>query len=102
MNNFSTSAAAEIFASYPEWRTYAREETHEGTTYLVVEVPAPSVANVEHGLRIDTYNDEITVCFDFLHYHFYTWNVPEPGFESEAALPFVQGILSESVGVASW
>jgi hypothetical protein len=102
MDEFSTSAAEGIFASYPEWRAHAREETHDGETYLVVEVPTPSSANVEHGLRIETYNSEFTVSFDFYHSHFDTWNVREVGSEHEAALPFVQAIISENVGVASW
>ncbi|HZL95572.1 MAG TPA: hypothetical protein VFB99_18085 [Vicinamibacterales bacterium] len=102
MDAFSKSAAEQIFESYPEWKAYAREETYDGATYLVVDVPPPASANAEHGLRIDTHNDEITVSFDFYHSHFDTWNVREVGSEHEAALPFVQAILSEKVGVASW
>jgi len=102
MNEFSRSVAKEIFESFPDWKAYAREETHDGSTYLVVDVPAPPSAKVEHGLRIDTYDDEVSVSFDFYHSHFDSWQVQEPSSEDEAALPFVQAILAERVGVASW
>lgn len=103
MNQFSANIAEEIFANYPEWRSFAREEKskNEGT-YLYVEIQAPTAANTVHGLCISTDNDEVTVSFDFYHSHFEHWAVREAGFEYEAALPFVQALLSESVAVASW
>jgi len=103
MNQFSAAIADEIFASYPEWRSRAREETaQDGSTYLYVEVPAPAAANTTHGLEINTDNEEVTVSFDFYHSHFDCWKVRDHGFEHQAALPFVQAVLSERVAVASW
>jgi hypothetical protein len=103
MNEFSTTIAEEIFASYPEWRTRAREEdAQDGSTYLYIEVPTPAAANTTHGLEINTDNEEVTVTFDFYHSHFERWKVQESGFEHEASPPFVQALLSESVAVASW
>ena len=67
----------------------------------MIEPPTPTSANVEHGLRIDTYNDEITVSFDAYHSHFDTWDA-EPGYEHVAALPFVRALLTEQIGIASW
>jgi len=103
MNQFSATVAEEIFASYPEWRSRAREEdAQDGSTYLYIEVPAPAAADTTHGLEINTDNEEVTVSFDFYHSHFDRWKVQQPGFEHQAALPFVQALLSESVAVASW
>jgi hypothetical protein len=103
MNQFSAEVAEEIFASYPEWKPFARvEESSDGTMYLYVEVPSPALAQVEHGLTINTDNEEVTVSFDFYHSHFDSWKVREPDFEHQAALLFVQAVLSEEVAVASW
>ena len=103
MTPFATAVAAEIHASFPEWQAYSREEeADDGSTYLLVSVPAPADANTVHGLTISTDNEEVTVSFDFYHSHFDQWSVRRVGYEHEAALPFVQALFREGVGAASW
>ncbi len=103
MNAFSTDTAKEIFASYPEWKAYARQEKDEdGSAYLFIEIPAPQPADTDHGLTISTYDNEITVSFDFYHSHFDSWRDRGQAYGEYAALPFVQELLSETTAVASW
>lgn len=103
MDNFSLAAAEELFASFPHWRALARnEQAEDGTTYLVVEVPPPPEAHVEHGLVIDTSNGEITVGFDCYHAQFDRWTGDSKYFGTQSALDFVERIMSERIAVASW
>lgn len=99
-----TSNAAEVlFREFPEWRAFAREETaDDGAPFLVVEVPAPSAANVEYGLVIDTSNNEVTVGFDGYHSHFDDCVGGGEHFGMDAAVEFIKQIVSERVSVLSW
>lgn len=103
MNTHSTTAAEALFEAFPEWRQFARTETSEdGGSYLVVEVPAPPEAKVEHGLVIDTSNEEVTVGFDCYHTHFDDWVGDGEHFGTHAALQFISQVVSERVAVVSW
>jgi hypothetical protein len=103
MDAFSLAAANEIFDAFPKWRALAREEPADnGNSFLVVEVTPPASSNVEHGLVIDTDNEEITVGFDCYHCHFDTWVGDGEHFGTQAALEFVKQIISERVSVVSW
>lgn len=103
MNEFSIDAAEELFAAFPEWKKLARSESAEdGTEYLVIEVPSPPEAQVEHGLLINTANSEITVGFDCYHSHFDQWVGDGENFGTQAALEFIKQIVSERVAVVSW
>ena len=103
MDPFSLATANEIFAAFPEWRSFAREErADDGSTFLVVEVLPPDEANVERGLVIDTSNREVTVVFDCFHSHFERWRGDGDHFGAQAALEFVEGIINERVAVVSW
>ncbi|RZT94953.1 hypothetical protein EV670_2699 [Rivibacter subsaxonicus] len=57
---------------------------------------------VEHGLVIDSSNDEITVGFDCYHSHFDQWLGDGAHFGTTAALEFVKQIMTEQVAVVSW
>jgi len=71
MDAFSLSSAEELFTAFPQWRSLARTEVAAGgSPYLVLEVTPPPTADVEHGLVIDTSNEELTVGFDCYHSHF--------------------------------
>ena len=64
MSISSLAAADQLFVEFPDWRALSRTETAEdGTQYLVIEVTPPPQAMVEHGLVIDTSNEEVTVGF---------------------------------------
>jgi hypothetical protein len=103
MDAFSLATAAEIFSSFPEWRSLAREERDDqGDAFLVIEVPAPVGADVEHGLVLDTAREEVTVAFDCYHTHFDSWLEGNEPYEAGSALDFVNGILEERVAVLSW
>lgn len=103
MDAFSLAAANEIFDAFPEWRAFAREEhADDGSSFLVVQVTPPASANVEHGLVIDTSNDEFTVGFDCYHCHFDEWVGDGDQFGTRAALEFVEQIINERVAVVSW
>lgn len=68
MNMRALPVAEELFAAFPQWRSLARTDTaKDGSVYLVVEVAPPEKANVQHGLMINTSNEEITVGFDNLN-----------------------------------
>jgi hypothetical protein len=99
----SRIAAEELFAAFPHWRSLARNETSEGgDSYVVIEVQAPNEANVEHGLSIDTSNDEVTVEFDCYHAHFNDWTSDGEHSGTQTAIEFIKQILSERIAVISW
>jgi len=99
----SVAAAEQLFAEFPEWRALARsEKTADGMEYLVIEVAPPPQAMVEHGLVIDTSNEEVTVGFDSYHSHFDDWVGDGEQFGTKAAIEFIKQILSERTAVVSW
>src|SRR5438270_13193705 len=99
----SLAAAEQLFAEFPEWRALARTETAEGgAEFLVIEVAPPPQAMVEHGLVIDTSNDEVTVGFDCYHSHFDDWVGDGEHFGTQAAIEFIKQIVSERIVVVSW
>jgi hypothetical protein len=103
MDSFSLAAADEIFAAFPDWRSFGREEkTQDETSFLIIKVMPPKEANVEHGLVVDTSNQEITVGFDCYHSHFDHWVGDGSHFGTQAALEFVKQIVNEQVAVVSW
>jgi hypothetical protein len=103
MDPFSIAASNEIFAAFPEWRATAREEKAEdGSTFLVIEIAPTPEAQVEHGLVIDTANQEVTVGFDCYHSHFDESAGDGVNFGIEAALEFVRQIICERIAVVSW
>jgi hypothetical protein len=103
MDTFSIETANELFSVFPQWRQLARsEQAEDGTSYLVVEVSPPPEANVEHGLRIDASNGEVTVGFDCYHSHFDSLVGDGEHFGTKAALEFIKQLLSDRVAVISW
>jgi hypothetical protein len=99
----SLNAAEQLFVEFPEWRALSRGEKNEdGTEYLVIEVTPPAHAMVEHGLVIDTSNEEVTVGFDSYHSHFDDWVGDGEQFGTRAAIEFIKQILSERTAVVSW
>ncbi len=103
MDPFSLTTADEIFAAFPEWQAFAREEpADDGSFFLLIQITPPSESNVEHGLFIDTQNQEVTVGFDYYHSHFDQWIGDGDHFGIEAALEFVRQILNEEVAIVSW
>lgn len=99
----SLAAAEQLFAEFPEWRALARtEQSEDGNEFLVIEVVAPAQAMVEHGLVIDTSNEEITVGFDCYHSHFDEWVGDGEHFGTQAAIEFIKQIVSERTAVVSW
>jgi hypothetical protein len=57
---------------------------------------------VEHGLVIDTSNEEVTVGFDSYHSHFDDWGGDGDKFGTQAAIEFIKQIVSERTAVVSW
>ncbi|MDH5828911.1 hypothetical protein QFW80_00030 [Luteimonas sp. M1R5S18] len=98
-----SEAAKELFVEFPEWTEFVSwEAADDGTRYLVIQVPAPPMADVEHGLHIDTSNNEVTVGFDFYHSHFDDFIGDGEHFGTKAALEFIRQIVSERVAIVSW
>lgn len=92
-----------LFAEFPKWRSLAKLEVGaDGSEYTVVEVSPPAAANVEHGLVVDTANEEVTVGFDAYHSHFDDWVGDGSQFGTEAAIEFIKQLLQEKVAVVSW
>jgi hypothetical protein len=103
MDHFSEQTASEILAAFPAWRAHARaEQRDDGTSYFVLQIPAPTEAAVDHGLLIHTDNVEVTVGFDFYHSHFDSAVGDGEHFGTAAAVEFVRQILTERVAVVSW
>jgi hypothetical protein len=103
MDPFSIAASNEILAAFPEWRAIAREEPAEnGSSFLLIEVAPPAEAQVEHGLVIDTANQEVTVGFDCYHSHFDESVGDGRNFGTQAAVEFIRQIVSERIAVVSW
>jgi hypothetical protein len=97
------SLEEELFAAFPHWRGIARTETDdEGCEYVVVAVPTPAKASVEHGLVVDTAHGEITVAFDFYHTHFHEYVGYGGHMGTGAAAAFIEDLMSEHVAVVSW
>lgn len=92
-----------MLASYPEWAPFAVEETYKGSEpYLVVAVAPPPEAKTDLPLRIITWDEEVTVDFDYYHTHFDRWNPDEGDDRHKSALLFVQAILEERIAAVSW
>lgn len=103
MSDFPLDDAQALFAVFPEWRAFARSEAEEsGVPYLVVHVPAPAEADEEHGLTIDTSNEEVTVGFDCYHSHFNAWDGDGEDVGTLAALEFIKQVVHERVAIVSW
>jgi len=103
MSPFSCRIRNEIVVSYPFWEQYAVEETYKGSEpYLVITVPVPKEADTGLPLRIITWDDEITIDFDYYHTHFDRW-YPEPNDNRQnSGLLYVQELIEEKFAVASW
>jgi len=103
LDSLSATVALALFEAFPHWRAHARSHAaDDGSRFLVVTVPAPSAANVEHGLTIDTEAREITVGFDVYHAHFDAWSPDASESATRSALEFVRGIVDETLSVASY
>ena len=71
-------------------------------TYLVVTVPVNGDTKETLPLRISTWDEEITVDFDYYHAHFDRWD-PEPGdSRHQSALLYVRELIAEHIAAASW
>lgn len=103
MADFSTEAAEQLFARYPDWRKYARsEKADDGKPFVRLEVPAPVEANAIGGLIVSTANEEVTVEFDYYHSHFDDMVGDGENVGIEAALAFIDRVLAEKVAAVSW
>lgn len=103
MSPFSLQVRSEILSSFPDWAGFVGEETYNGSQpYLVVTVPAPPEADTHLPLRISTWDEEVTVDFDYYHAHFDRWKAEDDDGTHSAAQLYVNAILSESILVASW
>jgi hypothetical protein len=103
MDRFSAQFAEELLAAFPEWRPFAREEQRDnGSSYFLLEIDPRVQASVDHGLRIHTDNEEVTVGFDFYHSHFDSSVGDGENFGAAAAIEFARQIVSERIAVFSW
>jgi hypothetical protein len=89
--------------AFPDWECFAAKETWKGSDpYLVVTVPPPPEAKTELPLRISTWDEEVTVDFDYYHTHFDRWNPDDGDDRHNSALLYVRAILEEKIAAASW
>lgn len=103
MSPFSSRIRDEILAAFPEWKVFATSETYNGSPpYLVVTVPAPPEARTDLPLRISTWDEEVTVDFDYYHTHFDRWNPLDGDDRNKSAFIYVKAILDEQIAAASW
>jgi hypothetical protein len=101
LDSFSARFGQELFGLYPQWREFARAEPVEGSVKccLIVEVPPPSGADIQHPLWISTERDEVTVGLDHYHMHF-DWPAREQVWSVDPML-FIAALLAEEVVVVS-
>ncbi len=103
MRPFSLRIREEVLGTFPEWEQYAAEEAwKDSDPYLVVTVPAPKSADTDLPLRISTWDDEVTVEFDYYHTHFDRWAAVPGDTRHQSAQLYVQELLAEKFAVASW
>jgi hypothetical protein len=103
MSPFSSQIREEILATFPEWEPFVTSETYKGSqSYMVVTVPPPLEAKAEHPLRISTWDEEVTIDFDYYHTHFDRWNPEEGDDRTKSALLYTKAVLEEQIAVASW
>ena len=103
MSPYSVRIREEVLAAFPAWAAFAVEDTYQGSKpYLVVTVPAPPEAKTDLPLRISTWDDELTIDFDYYHTHFDRWNPEQDDDRHKSALLFVKAILEERISAASW
>jgi hypothetical protein len=90
LNEYSRKFADLLFASHPEWKTFAQAVTDPKIqqTFLQVEVPAPPESDFNNCLYILTEDDEITIGVRDIH-----WHVDE----YQEALDDVEKILTEEI-----
>ena len=103
MSPFSIRIREEVLAAFPEWGPNAAEETYKGSPpYLVVTIGPPPEAKTELPLRISTWDEEVTVDFDYYHTHFDRWNPVDCDDRHKSALLYVRAVLEEKIAAASW
>ena len=103
MSPFSLRIREEILSTFPEWSKFAVEETYKGSEpYLVVTVPAPPEANTELPLRISTWDEEVTVDFDYYHTHFEKWRPEGDDDRHRSGQLYVKSLLNEEIAAVSW
>lgn len=82
---------------FPKWRAHLRIGTaDDGSTFEVLEVPAPVGSDAVSGLFVSTADGEITVGFDVHHSQFDGWA------GDAGALAFIREVVTEHVAVVSW
>jgi hypothetical protein len=104
LDKHSRSFLAALAERHPEWVSYARVDTDEWNTrpYVVIEVPAPTGADLAHILTITTDNDEVTVAMDHYHSHFAWPTAYESlGNPYTDALEFIDRLAREEIAVWS-
>ncbi len=103
MSPFSLRIREEVLGTFPEWAPYVTEETwKDSEPYLVLIVPALRGANTELPLRISTWDEEVTVDFDYYHTHFERWTANPGDTRHQSGLMYVQELMAEKLAVASW
>ena len=103
MTPFTKRITSEILLSYPEWESRAIFESYKGSEpYLIICISAPPEAKTDRPFRISTWDDEVTVDFDYYHCHFEKWLPEEDDERNQAALLYVKDLFAERFAVASW
>ncbi len=103
LDDFSRSVAERLFVQFPDWRELAQiERAEDGTSYLLLEVAAPTDASAACGLTVTTDNGEVTVGFDYYHGHFFGQIGDGEHFGTDYALHFMSRLLNEEIAVVSW
>ena len=96
MDKYSKQVAKRLFMKYPQWLPYAAVGHWQDADYLEVAIPAP-VRPRERDLLISTYDERITIHFDWYHAHFGGWSGMPPQVAFAEAIYFLERILREEV-----
>jgi len=86
-----------VLGLFPKWRPLLRTATaDDGSSFEVLEVPAPESSDAAAGLLVSTANGGITVSFDVHDSHFDGWT------GDAGALEFIRRLVTERLAVVSW
>jgi hypothetical protein len=98
LNNYSLKVLDLVIKTYPSWGGFAQVGEFKGEKYLEIKIPAP-YQPTERDLMITTWNDDLTISFDWFHAHYGRWfKTPKEAFEK--AHIFIERILQEDFIVA--
>ena len=98
LDEYSVNFSKMLYSIFPRFKQYEeiKEYDEYSEAYLLIEVQSSS--NSENILWISTYDEEITVGFDWYHTHFGYSEIDEDDFK--LAIDLIKEIVEEKMAIA--